>query len=133
MDRKIHRLLIRSFDGKLSDGKQRRLNNCLSASPELQKERKIFLKIRNFIKKQEHVQVPFLPEKVINKIIQLKKKQQEYMDFTDMFLFMFKRASFSGLAVFLMLLVGFYLSEGSLSLNVFDESYDFAYLYLPGF
>ncbi len=133
MDKKIYRLLIRSLDDKLSDRKQRRLNNYLSALPELQKEKKISLKIRNFIKEQEYCLFPFFAEKVMNKIIQLKKRQKEYIDFTNLFLFTFKRISFSGFAIFLILLAGFYLSEGSLSFNLFNESFDFTYYYLPGF
>ena len=133
MDKKICRLLIRSLDDKLSDRKQRRLNHYLSALPELQKERKIFLKMRDLIKEQEYKLFPFFAEKVMNKIFQLKKRQQKYIDFTDLFLFTFKRVSFSGFAIFLMLLAGFYLSEGSLSFNLFNESFDFTYYYLPGF
>ncbi|MCD4682149.1 MAG: hypothetical protein K8R86_02595 [Bacteroidales bacterium] len=133
MDKKIYRLLIRSLDDKLSDKKQRRLNNYLSALPELQKERKIFLKIRKSMKEQEYKLFPFFAEKVMNKIIQLKKKQKEYINFANLFLLTFKRVSFSGFAIFLMLLAGFYLSEGSLSINLFNESFDFTYFYLPGF
>ncbi len=133
MDKKIYRLLLRSLDDKLSDRKQRRLNNYLSASPELQKEKKISLKIRNSIKEQECKLFPFFAEKVMNKIIQLKKRQKEYMDFANLFLFTFKRISFSGFAIFLMLLAGFYLSEGSLSFNFLNESFDFTYFYLPAF
>ena len=133
MDKKIYRLLIRSLDDKLSDRKKRRLNNYLSASPELQKEKIISLKIRNFIKEQEYSLFPFFAEKVMNKIIQLKKRQKEYIDFANQFLFTFKRISFSGFAIFLMLLAGFYLSEGSLSINLFNESFDFTYFYLPAF
>lgn len=133
MDKKKYRLLIRSLDDKLSDRKQRRLNNYLSALPELQKEKRISLKIRNFIKEQEYSLFPFFAEKVMNKIIQLKKGQQEYIDFANLFLLTFKRVSFSGFAISLLLLAGFYLSEGSLSFNFLNESFDFTYFYLPGF
>lgn len=133
MDKKIYRLLIRSLDDKLSAKKQRRLNNYLFASPEMQKEKEHLLKIRNFIKGQEYKPFTFFAEKVMNKIIQLKKKQKEYIDFGNLFLFTFKRLSFSGLTIFLMLLAGFYLSEGSLSFNLFNGSFYFTYYYLPGF
>lgn len=133
MDKKIYRLLIKSMDDDLPEKEKQKLDIALIASQELQKEKKYLLKIRNLIKEQEYKLFPFFAEKVMNKIIQLKKRQQEYIDFTNLFLFTFKRVSFSGVAISLLLLAGFYLSEGSLSINLFNESFDFTYYYLPGF
>ena len=133
MDKKIYRLLIKSMDDKLTEIEKQKLDIALNDSPELQKEKKYLLKIRNSMKEQEYKLFPFFDEKVMNKIFQLKKKQKEYIDFTNLFLLTFKRVSFSGFAIFLILLVGFYLSEGSLSFNLFNESFDFTYYYLPGF
>ena len=121
------------MDDDLPEKEKQKLDIALIASQELQKEKKYLLKIRNLIKEQEYKLFPFFAEKVMNKIIQLKKRQQEYIDFTNLFLFTFKRVSFSGVAISLLLLAGFYLSEGSLSINLFNESFDFTYYYLPGF
>ncbi len=121
------------MDNKLAEKEKQKLDIALNDSPELQKEKKYLLKIRNSMKEQEYKLFPFFDEKVMNKIFQLKKKQKEYIDFTNLFLLTFKRVSFSGFAIFLILLVGFYLSEGSLSFNLFNECFDFTYYYLPGF
>ena len=133
MDKRIYRLLIKSMNEKLAEKEKQKLDIALVASQELQKEKKYLLIIRNSIKEQEYKLFPFFAEKVMNKIIQLKKRQQEYIDFATLFLFTFKRVSFSGFATSLLLLAGFYLSEGSLSFNFLSESFDFTYFYLPGF
>ena len=133
MDKKLYKLLIKSMDEKLADKEKQKLDIALDNSPELKREKKSLMKIRNLIKEQEYKLFPFFAEKVMNKIIQLKKKQKEYLDFANLFLFTFKRVSFTGFAIFFMLLAGFYLSEGSLSFNFFNESFDFTYFYLPNF
>ncbi|MCK4407915.1 MAG: hypothetical protein KAV44_09585 [Bacteroidales bacterium] len=112
---KIYRLLIRSLDNKLSAKKQRRLNNYLSALPELQKERKIFVKIRDLIREQDYEPDNLFIKKVLSKIDAFKNEKIITVSFDNLLYDSFKKVAYSGIAATILLMLITYFSQGSLN------------------
>ena len=115
MKKKIYRLLIRSLDNKLSVKKQRRLNNYLSALPELQKERKIFLKMRDLIIEQDYKPDNLFVKKVLSKIDAFKNEKIITVSFDNLLYNSFKKVALSGVAATILLMIITYFSQGSLN------------------
>ena len=115
MKKKIYRLLIRSLDNKLSAKKQRRLNNYLSALPELQKERKIFLKMRDLIIEQDYKPDNLFVKKVLSKIDAFKNEKIITVSFDNLLYNSFKKVALSGVAATILLLIITYFSQGTLN------------------
>ena len=115
MNKKIYRLLIRSLDDKLSAKKQRRLNNYLSALPELQKERKIFLKMRDLIREQDYEPDNLFVKKVLSKISALKNENIITVNFDNLLYDSFKKVAYSGIAATILLMIITYVSQGTLN------------------
>ncbi len=115
MNKKIYRLLIRSLDNKLSAKKQRRLNNYLSALPELQKERKIFLKMRDLIREQDYEPDNLFVKKVLRKIDVIKNEKIITASFDNLLYDSFKKLAYSGIAATILLMIITYFSQGSLN------------------
>ena len=115
MKKKIYRLLIRSLDNELSANKQRRLNAYLSALPELQKERKIFLKMRDLIIEQDYKPDNLFIKKILNKIDALKNEKTITVNFDSLLINSFKKVALSGVAATILLMIITYFSQGTLN------------------
>ena len=115
MDKKIYRLLIRSLDDKLSDRKKRQLNNYMSDLPELQKERKIFLKMRDLISEQDYESDNLFVKKVLSKINALTNEKIITVSFNNLLYDSFKKIAYSGIAATILLLIITYFSQGTLN------------------
>ena len=115
MKKKIYGLLIRSLDDKLSDKKQRRLNNYLSVLPELQKERKNLLKIRDLIIAQNYKQDKLFVKEVLSKINALKNEKIITVNFNSILYNSFKKVALSGVAAIILLMIITCFSQDSLN------------------
>jgi|GEM_PF-2543141 len=109
---KLRKLLIRSFEEPLGNKDLQLLNAGLKASEELQKEKLELLKLREDLKAVEADFSEGFEQKVMNAI----RKEQNPAGYFE-FLPVFKTVAFSGIAGILIVLMGIYFADGSLTFD----------------
>ncbi len=106
MDKKILKLLYRSFDDELGEKEKNRLQEALYKSDALRKEKE-----RILIQRQALAEIPkpaFRPhfaERVMGRIESLGKKNNGLETFYEILLFMFRRLALIGAGILLILLI----------------------------
>jgi len=115
MNKRIYRLLIRSLDDKLSEKKQRRLNNYLSSLLELQKEKRYLLKIRKLIIEKDYKPDNLFVKKVLSKISALENEEIITVSFNNLLYDLFKKVVITGGAAIVLLMIITCFSQGSLN------------------
>lgn len=94
MNEEMLNLLIRSFDEKLSEAEQAKLDEALAASPELQDEKKQLLGMRQMIAESvDRTFKPFFSTRVMRR---LKKSEGEQEDFFGSFVWAFRLFAMAG-------------------------------------
>jgi hypothetical protein len=116
-NKKMFDLLIKSFDEQLSPDETKQLEEALSESDDLRKEKEHLLKLRRVLSSQQYEFKPFFETRVMNRILKLKSGKVFELDFTKNLSTVFKRVAISGIAAIIILLITFYISEGSFSLD----------------
>ena len=120
MNKKIKKLLIRSFDDDLPPDKNKLLNKNLQSDKELQNQKHELNKVRELIKKQDYQFKPFFETRVMSKIDNIKNE----IDFISSLFFVYKKIMVFGLSAAFILLVIFYLTGSPLSFdNLFGTKY----------
>lgn len=106
MDKKILKLLYRSFDDELNERERKQLDEALKVSKELQKEREQILAQRQALSESSAPSFePLFPERVMSRIDSLGRKKNGFESFYDALLFMFRRLAIVGAAILLILLI----------------------------
>jgi hypothetical protein len=106
MDKKILKLLYRSFDDELDEKEKKRLEEALRKSDELRKERE-----RILVQRQALAESPkptfeaHFADKVMGRIDSLGKKKNGWETFYETLLAMFRRLALAGAAILLLLLI----------------------------
>ncbi len=81
MDKRIRKLLYRSFDGSLTPEEQRRLEESLAKSKSLREEKQRIETIRRSVASStSHTFEPFFAERVMRRIEQKKSQQEPFFD-----------------------------------------------------
>ena len=81
MDKRIRRLLYRSFEGSLMPEEQRRLEDSLAKSKSLREEKQRLEAIRHSVTSStSHTFEPFFAERVMRRIEQKKSQQEPFFD-----------------------------------------------------
>ncbi len=106
MDKKIEKLLYRSFDDELNPNEREKLDQALKRSEELRKEKERILAQRQALATGAASSFkPFFAERVTSKIASLDKKKNGLESFYETLLFMFRRFAIIGAAIGILLLI----------------------------
>lgn len=106
MDKKIEKLLYRSFDDELNPNEREKLEQALKRSEELRKEKERILAQRQALAAGTASSFePFFAERVMNKIASPDKKKNGLESFYETLLFMFRRLAIIGAAIGILLLI----------------------------
>ena len=106
MDKKILKLLYRSFDDELNGKERKQLEEAMKESKELQKEREQILAQRQALAESSTSSFKsFFPERVMSRIESLGQKKNGFESFYETLLWMFRRFAIVGAAILLILLV----------------------------
>ena len=106
MDKKILKLLYRSFDEELGEKEQKYLEEALKKSDFLRKEKERILAQRRAIAESPTpVFNPDFAERVMSRIESLKEKKNGFETFYETLLFIFRRLAYAGAAILLILLI----------------------------
>lgn len=106
MDKKILKLLYRSFDDEPNEREQEQLEHALKESVELQKEKERILVQRQALSESTPPTFePLFAERVMNRIESLGKKKSGIESFYESLWVMFRRFAIVGTALLLILLI----------------------------
>ena len=106
MDKKILKLLYRSFDDELNPEDKKNLDQALTRSPELRKEKERILAQRRALAESPKPSFKALfPERVMNRIKTLDQEKNGFESFYETLLLMFRRFAIAGAALLLLLLI----------------------------
>jgi len=106
MDKKILKLLYRSFDDELNGKERKQLEEAMKESKKLQKEREQILAQRQALAESSTSSFKsFFPERVMSRIESLGQKKNGFESFYETLLWMFRRFAIVGAAILLILLV----------------------------
>ena len=102
MNKKIRKLLYRSFDGELTPAEQQRLDRALEHSKELQQEKAQITAMRQLIARSS-VQTfqPFFAERIMQQIRSLEKSNHQF--FESLF-FVFRPVAIAATVVLIVLI-----------------------------
>jgi hypothetical protein len=117
MNKKIQKLLYRSFDALLSFKEQQQLDLALKHSKELQKEKKQLETIRQSISLDSSRSFkPFFAERIIQRIKLPKKKNIDQEIFFESLISIFKRVTVCTALIVIILAIFNLFESGELSL-----------------
>jgi hypothetical protein len=106
MDKKILKLLYRSFDDDLDKKEKDQLEEALQKSDALRKERERILAQRQAIRESpKSFFKPNFAERVMGRIDSLGEKKNGFETFYETLLAMFRRLALAGAAILLLLLI----------------------------
>jgi hypothetical protein len=106
MDKKILKLLYRSFDDELNEKEQVRLEKALEEYEELKNERELILEQRQALAGSAAPSFKSdFAERVMDRIQTLDQKKNGFESFYDTLLLMFRRFAIVGAAILLFLLI----------------------------
>jgi hypothetical protein len=106
MDKKILKLLYRSFDDELNETETRRLEEALGQSDELRREKDRILAQRQAIAESPKPSFkPFFAERVMSRIASLNAKKNGLEAFYETLLVIFRRLALVGAAILIILLL----------------------------
>ena len=106
MDKKILKLLYRSFDDELNEQEREQLEKALKESKELQKEREQILAQRQALAASSAPSFkPFFAERVMSRIETLGRKNNGFESFYQTLLLIFRRFAIVGAGILLLLLI----------------------------
>ncbi len=106
MDKKILKLLYRSFDDELNEKERKQLEKALKEYKELQEEREQIIAQRQALAaSSESSFKPFFAERVMNRIENLSRRNNGLESFYEALLLMFRRFAVIGAALLLLLLI----------------------------
>ena len=116
--KKMLDLLYRSFDSKLTEEEQRQLDEALSHSGELRKEKEHIARIRGSISASAPESFrPFFAERVMQRITSIEEKEAEKDLFTRTLFVDFRRVALIAAMLIIMLLSHNLIQSGDVSLN----------------
>ena len=105
-DKKILKLLYRSFDDELNLEETEQLDRALKDSEEIRKEKEQILAQRRALEESSAPSFkPFFAERVMNRIETLGQKKNGFESFYETLLLMFRRFAIVGAAILLLLLI----------------------------
>ena len=106
MDKKILKLLYRSFDDELNEKELEQLEKALEQSEELQREKEHILAQRQALSKISALSFkPHFTERVMNRIEKLGPQNNGFESFYETLILMFRRFAIVGAAILLLLLI----------------------------
>ena len=106
MDKKILKLLYRSFDDELNKKERDKLEKALKKSKELQEEREQIIAQRQALAASSPPSFnAFFAERVMNRIETLGQKNNGLESFYETLILMFRRFAIVGAAILLLLLI----------------------------
>ena len=106
MDKKILRLLYRSFDDELSESETGKLEQALAESEELRREREQILAQRQALAESSAPSFkPLFAERVMDRIETLGHKKNGFESFYETLLLVFRRFAIIGVAILLLLVI----------------------------
>jgi anti-sigma factor RsiW len=106
MDRKILKLLYRSFDDELTEKERARLEKAVKESDDLRKEKDRILAQREALAESAAPSFsPLFPERVMCRIESLDQKKNGFESFYETLLVVFRRFAIVGAAILLLLLI----------------------------
>ena len=106
MDKKILRLLYRSFDDELSESEAGKLEQALAESKELRREREQILAQRQALAESSAPSFkPLFAERVMDRIETLGHKKNGFESFYETLLLVFRRFAIIGVAILLLLVI----------------------------
>jgi len=95
-------LLYRSFDARLSEAEQQRLEDALKADPELRDERQRVLEVRRLL--QEHAPQRFSPFFAARVLHRIREQRRQSEDFLGALQWAFRRLAVAGVLALLLLI-----------------------------
>lgn len=114
-DKKLEKLLYKSFDGILTIKEAELLKEELRKSPELEETYNQIKKIRSAVgEASEESFKPFFEERLINKIFNTEKKENPLVNWTDSFSKSFRQVAYTAVVI-LTLLVIYNVNSGNIS------------------
>jgi hypothetical protein len=106
MDKKILKLLYRSFDDELKEKERKQLDKAMKESKELQKEKEQIIAQRQALATSSPPSFkPYFAERVMDRIESFGTKKSGFESFYETLLFMFRRFALVGAAILLILLI----------------------------
>ena len=116
MRKKIQELLYLSFDGRLSEEEQRRLEDALASSPRLREEKARIESLRQRIGQQAARSFrPFFAERVMRRISSLGEIKNGTQLFFESLQLVFRRVALVGATAILLLLAFNFVKNGDVS------------------
>jgi len=116
MDKKILKLLYRSFDDELNETETQRFKEALRQSDELRREKDRILAQRHAIAESQKPSFkPFFTERVMSRIASLSAKKNGLEAFYETLLAIFRRFALVGAAILIILLLANLRSGDALS------------------
>ena len=106
MDKKILKLLYRSFDDELNEKEREQLEKALKESKELQEEKEQIIAQRQALAASSPPSFqPLFAERVMNRIEKLGPQNNGFESFYETLILMFRRFAIVGAAILLLLLI----------------------------
>lgn len=128
MDKKILKLLYRSFDDELNEKERKKLEEAMKESKELQKEREQILAQRHALAESSAPSFkPHFSNRVMDRIEMLGQKKNGFESFYETLLLMFRRFAIIGAAILLLLLIYNLQTGDILSTNEIMFASDFTF------
>jgi hypothetical protein len=114
MNEKMYNLLIRSLDEPISEEEQTKLNKALNKDEELQRRKNDLEEMR----KRLGSYAPVFKAGFASRVMQRLEKERIVLDLNQNIYFLFKRVALTGAAAIILLLLGIYITMGTLNLDV---------------
>lgn len=115
MNERMLDLLYRSFDDELTEAERQELNSALSASPDLQEEKKQLLELRGMVGESSvSAFKPFFSARVMQRVKELQGGPEEFLHALT---WSFKRLAVAGAMAAVLLIAVNVASDGRLSLD----------------
>ena len=128
MDKKILKLLYRSFDDELNEKERKKLEEAMKESKELQKEREQILAQRHALAESSAPSFkPHFSNRVMDRIEMLGQKKNGFESFYETLLLMFRRFAIIVAAILLLLLIYNLQTGDILSTNEIMFASDFTF------
>lgn len=114
MFEQMYRLLVRSFDDSVTESDQAKLEEALNQSGELRSEQVKLRKIRSLLRDQQFSFRPGFMDRVVAQLV----ANAPEMELNRNIYYLFKRVAITGAAAIILLLLGIYLTMGTLNFDV---------------
>ncbi|MFC1725275.1 hypothetical protein ACFL4T_06585 [candidate division KSB1 bacterium] len=118
MNKKLIKLLYRSFDGSLTEDEEKTLSDALQGSEELRSEKEKIMNLRSLVSGASEKEFsPFFTEKIMNKIESAKNGYVKTNHIDRIAEFIFRRLALIGAAAVILLIAYNFIQTGQITVT----------------